>query len=438
MFEPIKKLKKDFNLWQKALKLIPGGNMLYSKNPDRFLKNFWPPYFSKTDGCHIWTLNNEKFLDFSLMGVGTNILGYRNKSVDSAVKKIIKKGNLSSLNCPEEVELAEKLVKMHPWSDMARFARTGGEANSIAIRIARASTQKTNIAFCGYHGWHDWYLSSNLNKKNKLEGFKTKGVPSALKNTSFPFEYGKIESLKQLIKRRNIGIIKMEVCRNSLPDISFLKSVKLLAKKNKIILIFDECTSGFRENYGGLHMKLGIFPDLAIFGKALGNGYAITAVIGKKKFMKNTTKTFLSSTFWTERIGPAAAIATLNEMKKTKSWKKITKNGKLVRKEIQKIAKKNDLKVKFFGLPSLSRFKIISNKNSNEKYKELIIQEMIKEKILASDVIYFSTKHNKSAIKKYLTSLNKIFKIIKNCEKGKNLKTFLKNKSSLKLFKRLN
>ena len=170
--------------------------MLYSKNPDRFLKNFWPPYFSKAAGCNIWTLNNEKFLDFSVMGVGTNILGYGNKSVDSAVKKIVKKGNLSTLNCPEEVSLAEKLIKMHPWSEMVRFARTGGEANSIAIRIARASTEKQNIAFCGYHGWHDWYLSSNLNKKNKIEGFKTKGVPNALKNTSFPFEYGDIEGLK--------------------------------------------------------------------------------------------------------------------------------------------------------------------------------------------------------------------------------------------------
>ena len=276
--------------------------MLYSKNPDRFLKNFWPPYFSKAAGCNIWTLNNEKFLDFSVMGVGTNILGYGNKSVDSAVKKIVKKGNLSTLNCPEEVSLAEKLIKMHPWSEMVRFARTGGEANSIAIRIARASTEKQNIAFCGYHGWHDWYLSSNLNKKNKIEGFKTKGVPNALKNTSFPFEYGDIEGLKKLIKSKKIGIIKMEFCRNTEPDIKFLKTVRSLANKKKIILIFDECTSGFRENFGGLHMKYGIFPDMAIFGKALGNGYAITAVIGKKKIMKNTKDTFLSSTFWTERV----------------------------------------------------------------------------------------------------------------------------------------
>lgn len=438
MFNPKKKLKKDFKLWRKAQKLIPGGNMLYSKNPDRFLKNFWPPYFSKAAGCNIWTLNNERFLDFSVMGVGTNILGYGNKFVDNAVKKIVKKGNLSTLNCPEEVSLAEKLIKMHPWSDMVRFARTGGEANSIAIRIARAAIKKHNVAFCGYHGWHDWYLSSNLNKKNKIEGFKTKGVPNALKNTSFPFEYGDIKGLKNLIKLKNIGIIKMEFCRNTEPDIKFLRTVRSLANRKKIILIFDECTSGFRENFGGLHMKYGIFPDMAIFGKALGNGYAITAVIGKRKIMKNTKDTFLSSTFWTERIGPAAALATLNEMKKTKSWLRITKIGKFIRNEIKKIAKKNNINIQFTGIPSLTRFTIISKKNNSEKYKELITQEMLKEKILSSDVIYFCIKHNKTAIKRYLKILSKIFKIINECEEGKNLKTYLRYKSSIKLFKRLN
>ena len=203
-------------------------------------------------------------------------------------------------------------------------------------------------------------------------------------------------------------------------------------------MIFDECTSGFRENFGGLHMKYGIFPDMAIFGKALGNGYAITAVIGKKKIMKNTKDTFLSSTFWTERVGSAAALATLNEMRKTKSWLKITKTGKFVRSEIKKIAIKNDINIQFAGIPSLGRFTIISKKNNSEKYKELITQEMLKEKILSSNVTYFCVKHNKAAINRYLKNLFKIFKIIKKCEEGKNLKTYLRYKSSVKLFKRLN
>ena len=173
----------------------------------------------------------------STMGVGTNLLGYSIKQIDNAVIQIIKKGNLSTLNCPEEVNLSEKLLELHPWFGKVKFARTGGEANSIAIRIARANTKKQNVAICGYHGWHDWYLAANLkNKKNLnknlLKGLTPLGVSKKLKDTSFPFNYGDIEGLKDLIYKKNIGIIKMEVCRSSKPNNPFLKKVKNLCVKN--------------------------------------------------------------------------------------------------------------------------------------------------------------------------------------------------------------
>jgi glutamate-1-semialdehyde 2,1-aminomutase len=275
-------------LWRKAKKIIPGGNMLVSKRPELFLPGRWPVYYKKAKGCKVWDIDDNCYFDFSFMGVGTNILGYSNNFINDHVNSAIEKSNVSSLNCVEEVKLAEKLIKLHPWSDMIKFARTGGEANSIAVRIARAASGKDKIAFCGYHGWHDWYLSANLSNSKNLNkqlfsNLSINGVPKSLKNTAFPFEFNDFKKLVEITKKHDIGVIKMEVFRNVKPKNDFLKKIRNLATKKNIILIFDECTSGFRENFGGLHLKYGVAPDIAIFGKALGNGHAITAVLGKKE-----------------------------------------------------------------------------------------------------------------------------------------------------------
>ena len=274
-------------LYKKAKNIILGGNMLLSKRPEMFLPDLWPSYFSKSKNIDVWDLDKNRYIDF-IFAVGQSTLGYSNSIIDKKVSKSIKRGNMTTFNCPEEVELSKKLIELHPWANMCKFARSGGEANAIAIRIARAASRKDGVAICGYHGWHDWYLSVNLRGKDKLSqhllsGLDPNGVPKNLKNTVHPFNYGNINQLKKIIKNKNIGVIKMEVARNSLPDINFLKEVRKLANKNKIVLVFDECTSGFRRNLGGMHMLYGVYPDIAMFGKALGNGYAITAVIGKKK-----------------------------------------------------------------------------------------------------------------------------------------------------------
>ena len=167
---------------ERQKKIIAGGNMILSKSPERFLPDLWPTYFKSAKGCKVKDYDNNTYIDMSLMGVGTNVLGYSNSVVDNAVKKSILKGNMSTLNCKEEVDLAQKLIDLHPWFDKVKFARTGAESNSIAIRLARAYSGKDNIAICGYHGWHDWYLSANLTDKNKLnkhllKGLGTQGVP---------------------------------------------------------------------------------------------------------------------------------------------------------------------------------------------------------------------------------------------------------------------
>ena len=227
--------------------------MFLSKKPERVLPLRWPVYFSKTKGSYLWDLEKKKYLDFGLMGVGTNILGYSNKYVDKAVIENIKKGNLSTLNCIEELNLSKRLLSINKWADMVKLARTGGEANSIAVRIARISAKSDKVAICGYHGWHDWYLAANIKNKKTLDshllkGLNTSGVPKNLSSTVFTFEYGNLAKLKNLVKNNNIGIIKMEVAR-SFESYEFIKKIRELCDKKKIILIFDECNR-FKKQIG--------------------------------------------------------------------------------------------------------------------------------------------------------------------------------------------
>lgn len=356
-------------LYKKAKTLIPGGTMLLSKRPEMFLPEQWPSYFSKAKGCKVWDLDGKEYIDVTIMGIGTNTLGYGNDEVDEAVMKVIRDGNMSTFNCPEEVQLAERLLSLDPWADMVRLARTGGEANAIAIRIARAASGKDKVAVCGYHGWHDWYLSANIADHSNLNhlhlaGLDTAGVPDVLKGYTIPFYYNNFEGLLDVVTKNDIGVIKMEVQRNMGPENNFLQKVRELCDERGIILIFDECTSGFRETFGGLYKKYGVEPDMAIYSKTLGNGYAISAIVGKKEIMQVADgKTFISSTFWTERIGPAAALATLNVMEREKSWEKITEIGESNKKRWQELADKHEISITQWGIPALAGYSFNSEKS---------------------------------------------------------------------------
>jgi glutamate-1-semialdehyde 2,1-aminomutase len=428
-------------LWKRAQHVIPGGNMLLSKRPDQFLPDHWPAYFSKAQGCTVWDLDDNALTDMSIMGIGTNTLGYGHPEVDAAVVKTVRDGNMSTLNCPEEVYLAERLVAMHPWADMARFARTGGEANAIAVRIARAATGKTKVAICGYHGWHDWYLAANLGTENNLAGhllpgLEPTGVPENLRGSVLTFNYNRIDELEALISSHELGAIMMEVSRNFGPEDDFLKKVRDLATKNGIVLMFDECTSGFRQTFGGLHKMYGVEPDVAMFGKALGNGYAITAVLGKRSVMESAQNSFISSTFWTERIGPTAALATLDVMEQMKSWEIITKMGQYITEQWQSIAESNGITIKTSGLPALASFSVDSK--FALEYKTLITQEMLKKSYLAGTSIYVATVHTKEIVDRFFAELEPIFALIKECEDGRDVKALLDGPTCSSGFKRLN
>ncbi|RTY34218.1 aminotransferase class III-fold pyridoxal phosphate-dependent enzyme [Chlorobium phaeovibrioides] len=428
-------------LWKRAKQVIPGGNMLLSKRAEMFLPDQWPTYFSKAKGCKVWDLDGNEYIDMSIMGIGTNTLGYGHAEVDDAVRSTIDAGNMSTFNCPEEVYLAEKLVELHPWADMVRFARTGGEANAVAIRIARAATGKDNVAICGYHGWHDWYLSANLGDDKNLAGhllpgLEPNGVPQNLRGTVFPFNYNNYEELDALVNAHDIGVIKMEVVRNMGPEDNFLHKVRKLATDKGIVLIFDECTSGFRETFGGLHKKYGVEPDMAMFGKALGNGYAITAIIGKRSVMEAAQSTFISSTFWTERIGPAAALKTLEVMDRLKSWERITSTGLNIRQGWQTLADKHGLTIDHWGLPSLTGFTLHSS--ASLAYKTLITQEMLAKGYLAGNSVYVCIDHTPEVVVGFFEAMDPVFGLIRECEDGRDVMSLLNGPVCHGGFKRLN
>ena len=410
-------MNKGQKLLKKAKKIIPGGNQLLSKRSEMFLPGQWPAYYKKAKGCKVWDLNNKVYYDFAGMGVTSCVLGYSNEDVNKSLIKGLKSGSMCTLNATEEVDLAQELLRIHKWSGMAKFCKSGGEACMVAIRIARAYSNKNNIAFCGYHGWHDWYLATNMNNSKNLDkqllpGLKTKGVSQSFKNSIKPFMYNDINSLKKIFRKKNndIGIIIMEPMRGVKPNKNFLNEVKSIAKKNKAIIIFDEITSGFKDNYGGLHLKLKVNPDIAIFGKSIGNGYPISAIIGKKEIMQVAQDTFISSTMWTDRLGFIAANTTLKKLKKFNINKKISSYGLKIKKGWLKLAKKNNIKISISGQDCIPYLKF--DYPNNLEILTYFTQEMLKKGFLAGAQVATSFAYNDKIINKYLNEVDGVFKKI--------------------------
>lgn len=412
-------MKTNIKFQQKAEQLIPGGNSLLSKRRQMFSPGMWPSFFSSTAGLIVEDLDGNAYKDFSHYSVGTCTLGYNNKEVNDVVKECIDKGVMSTLNCPEEVLLAEKLINMHPWAEMCRFARTGGEANALAVRIARAATKKDKIIIHGYHGWHDWYLSANLGDNEALDGhllpgLAPLGVPKALRGTTIPMDVFNTEALKEELNRGDIAAVKMEVMRSRRPTRDEIYKIRKLCDEYNVLLIFDECTSGFREAFGGMHLNYQVYPDLCVLGKTIGNGYALTTVIGKGSVMKSSESSFISSTFWTERIGFVASLKTLEVMERERSWTAITETGKYYIDRVSSVAKKNSLKIRWSGMPALASYSLEYSSLEWNVIKTFITESLLNKGYLHACLFYPSLLHTREEVDLFVEALSDTFSELKS------------------------
>ena len=769
------KNQKGIELYKKAKEIIPGGTGLLSKRPEMFLPELWPSYYQKAKGCYVWDLDGNKYLDFSYMGIGACILGYSDDDINKAVKDAVDNGSMNTLNCPEEVELAELLLKIHPWAGMVRYARTGGESMAVAIRIARAFSGRDKVAFCyddqteiltksgfklfkdladnelvatlnpqtefleyrqieqkinysykgkmihfkgqrvdlmvtpdhkvyrrfrlkkgehfklveakellkrksmtqmtsicgwegakeekfyipkiknqtrptknitsflmkdfvrfmgwylsegfcinqasgryevgitqdikndkkskeiftvikklgftpyrnshhinfsskelvlylkqfgkckdkfvpdwikslsqeylkifvdamvkgdgtfekgrmrkfyssskrliddmqeiflklgysttfsrydgngfakgtiyhlnigsetllgsrpkevsydghvycvtvpnhiilvrrngkivwsgncGYHGWSDWYLSANLaNDKNLdghlLAGLLPNGVPRGLYGTMLPFHFNKIEELEKIVaENSDIGVIVMEPMKFQANEGSFLAQVREIANKINAVLIFDEITVGFRFNIGGAHLALGVTPDMAVFAKGISNGFAMGAIIGKKEIMQSAQTSFISSTYWTERIGPVAAVATINKMIKENAPDYLQKTGLKIKQGLLEMARKHNIDLHVEGNPAMLH--ISFNYPNAQAIRTLYTQEMLKRNVLATGGIYVSLAFKDENIEEFLKAIDDVFLILKNAIEENKVEQMLEGPIAHSSFQRLN
>lgn len=405
----------------RALEIIPGGTQLLSKRPELFAPGVWPAYYKRAKGCRVWDLDEREFIDMSIMSVGACTIGYADDEIDESVIRAVRSGVTSSLNCSEEVELAELLREIHPEMEMVRYARSGGEAMGMAIRIARAKTRRDKVLFSGYHGWNDWYISANLSDNAALDGqlmpgLEPNGVPRGLSGTAIAFTPEDKKDLEECIGRLkgDLAAIVIEPARGAEQSEDYLAFLKEMAKSCGAVLIFDEITSGFRMCNGAIYRRYGINPDIAVIAKGMANGYAMSAVMGTREVMIAAEETFISSTNWTERVGPAAALATIKKYRRDEVSLVLIERGNMVKRIWKDCAQKNGLEIEITGLPSLAAFSF--KEDADKKKSTFFTVEMLKRGFLAFRQFKPSQSHSLEDIAEYSVAVDKIFAEMKGID----------------------
>lgn len=407
-----------WSFYERAKRLIPGGTQLLSKRPENFLPGGWPCYYSRAKGCRVWDLEGRELIDMTLNGIGSCLLGFADDDVNAAVKDCIDRGSMSTLNAPAEVTLAETLLEIHPWARRVRYARSGGESMMIAVRIARAFTGRSGIALCGYHGWGDWYLAANLGADRSLDGhllpgLQPEGVPRELTGTVRTFRYNRLDELEALLAEgfRPAAIV-MEPLRHADPAPGFLEGARDAARRAGAVLIFDEITAGWRFHLGGVHRRLGVEPDVAVFAKGMSNGFPMAAVVGTEPVMQASQGSFISSTYWTEAIGPTAASATIAKMRRVNLPERLRNAGLRVREGWVRLGEKHRLGLTVAGWPALGTFSLACPTDQAAALRTLLTQEMLDRGFLATTAFYATLAHDEPVIDRYLSALDEVFSIL--------------------------
>jgi glutamate-1-semialdehyde 2,1-aminomutase len=406
-----------------------------------FLPDHWPGYYKRARGVEVWDLDGRRLIDMSVNGVGACLLGAADPDVDAAVIRAIRNGSMSTLNCPEEVELAGLLCELHPWAARVRLARGGGEAMAIAVRLARAATGRQRVAFCGYHGWHDWYLAANLSHDaldgHLLAGLEPAGVPAVLAGTALPFQFNQAGSLQALADScgHELAAIVLEPLRSREPQSEFLAAVRRIATRVGAVLILDEITVGWRFCRGGAHLKYDLVPDVAVFAKALGNGFPIAAVIGIESVLDAAQRTFISSTSWSERVGPAAALAAVRKHCAHPVPQHLERIGRRIQDGWSASAAHVGLPVRVSGPPALAHLSFEGP--SAQAVRTLFTQEMLDRGFLAGPALYVTYAHHDAHVDAYLRAVAQVFEVLARAQTHKSVEARLRGPVAHSGFQRL-
>ena len=431
-------------IWQDAQHYIPWGTNLLARHPLRYVNGVYPKFAAKAKGCYLWDVDGNRYVDFA-MGHGPFLLGYADDTVDTAVIEQIKNGTVYTFMHPLETEVARLLVDTIPCAEMVRFAKTGGEADAIAIRVSRGHTGRDKVLFCGYHGWHDWYLSANLLDSAALNaglvpGISTRGVPRGLAGTCIPFEYNNIDSLKRALEanRGQVAAVIMEPCRGWLPTDGFLEKVRDLTANENVLLIFDEVVTGFRFAPGGAQEHFGVTPDMAVFGKAMANGYPQAAIVGRREIMASIDDMFISSMFWGDTIGLAAAKANLHEIANRDAITNVWKKGEYYQRRVRELAQKFDVPYHLQGLPPVSYIKFDHEDPTTARQLNLLfMQEMIERGFIVAGLFYFCDAHTDQIIDDSLAATEEVLAIIQDAMQKGDIAARLRNQGYLDGFRRM-
>lgn len=436
-------------IYERAKKIIPSGGQTYSKGVSQFVDGFAPKYLDRGKGSKVWDVDGNEYLDY-VMGCHPIILGYSDPDVNLAVINQLEKGSTFSLQNELEVTVSEMLIEAVPCAEMVRFGKNGADATSIGVRIARAVTGRDHIAYCGYHGWHDWFIANtDLNS----------GIPDFNKQLAHSFRYNDLDSLEKIFDDfpDQVAIVIMEPlsvlepeCQNSgCANVEcqkfcrhhFLHEVQRMTKEKGALLMFDEIITGFRFSHGGAQELTGVTPDLTSLAKAISNAIPLSAIVGKREYMEVLDKTFFSFTYGGDCIGLAAAEACIPKLKREKVSEHLWEVGAVLKDGINELSAHHNLEefVSCIGYPCRSVISI----NGNGVFDDLIIKSYLQQELIRRGILWaayhaISWSHSKEQIDRTLVAYDEVFALLKAAiDNGKSLEALLEGKPVKQVFRKV-
>ncbi len=438
------RVPRSMELYRRALELIPGGTQLVSRRPNRVAYGVSPIYAARAQGARFWDVDGFEYVDW-ISGIGAILLGYADPVVDEAVRRQIADGTMYSVNHELEIELAEELCRDIPCAEMVRYAKSGGEACAMAVRIARGATGRDKVLFCGYHGWHDWYMAANLDADASLNshlfpGIEPIGVPRSLAGTAIPFPQGDPAALGELLDRHRgeVAAVIMEPLRSEWPAEGYLASVAKLTREHGVALIFDEISAGLRFGPGGAQGRLGVTPDMAVFAKSISNGYPMAAVVGRREVMEPAARMFLSSTYWSDTIGLQAALTTMREARRRNVSQQLETYGAELKQGLNRVAEETGCPVRCTGIDLHPRLDFdIDDVTQRGQAATFYIQEMAKRGCHGYASFYLNAAQGEAEKQQTLVAARETFGLLRDALDSGSLADRLECAAQQDAFRRL-